>query len=206
MAAVDAGRAMSIATNQRLTLEEYLNYDDGTDTRYELVDGVLVEMGAESTLNTQIAVFLLLCFGQIGIPAYRLGIKQKIAVSHSVVTAREPDLIVHSEESALAIDRATEAFLKVDDPAPSVVIEIVSPGELGDKGNYDRDYVEKRHEYAERGIPEYWLIDPQRQVVWVLTLQGQAYVEQFFKGAAIIQSPSFPSLNLTAAKILNAGR
>ena len=39
---------MTIATNQRLTLEEYLSYDDGTDTRHELVDGVLVAMGAES--------------------------------------------------------------------------------------------------------------------------------------------------------------
>ncbi|NER22176.1 MAG: hypothetical protein F6J86_25605 [Symploca sp. SIO1B1] len=69
---------MMIATNRGMTLEEYLNYDDGTDTRYELVNGVLVEMGAESTINTQIAVFLLLCFAQLNIPAYHLGIKQKI--------------------------------------------------------------------------------------------------------------------------------
>jgi hypothetical protein len=33
-----------------MTLQEYLTYDDGTDNRYELVDGVLVEMGAESTI------------------------------------------------------------------------------------------------------------------------------------------------------------
>jgi Uma2 family endonuclease len=198
---------MTVAATQHLTLEEYLAYDNGTDTRYELVDGVLVEMGAESTLNTQIAVFLLLCFGQLGIPAYRLGIKQKIAVSHSAVTAREPDLIIHSEASALAIDRATEAFLKVNDPVPSLVIEIVSPGEPGDKGNYDRDYVEKRREYAERRIPEYWLIDAQRQVVWILTLQGQAsYTEQCFADSEMIQSSAFPGLNLMAAQILNAGR
>ncbi|NJL23339.1 MAG: Uma2 family endonuclease, partial [Leptolyngbyaceae cyanobacterium SM1_3_5] len=33
---------------RKLTFEEYLAYDDGTDTRYELVDGVLVEMPTES--------------------------------------------------------------------------------------------------------------------------------------------------------------
>ncbi len=55
-----------------MTPEEYLDYDDGTDTRYELVDGVLVEMGAESTLNTQIAVFLLLTFAALGIARYGL--------------------------------------------------------------------------------------------------------------------------------------
>ena len=34
---------MSIASFQ-MTLEEYLNYDDRTDTRYELVNGKLVSM------------------------------------------------------------------------------------------------------------------------------------------------------------------
>lgn len=29
---------------KKLTLDEYLAYDDGTDTRYELVDGNLVAM------------------------------------------------------------------------------------------------------------------------------------------------------------------
>jgi Uma2 family endonuclease len=42
------------------TIEEFLNYDDGTDTRYELVRGELVEMPNESTLNTQMAVFLII--------------------------------------------------------------------------------------------------------------------------------------------------
>ncbi|HAA32609.1 MAG TPA: hypothetical protein DCE56_38985, partial [Cyanobacteria bacterium UBA8553] len=32
-------------TSQKMTLEEYLNYDDGTDTRYELVNGELVDLG-----------------------------------------------------------------------------------------------------------------------------------------------------------------
>ena len=41
---------MTIAI-QRLTLEEYLAYDNGTDTRYELVDGELVEMPPETDRN-----------------------------------------------------------------------------------------------------------------------------------------------------------
>lgn len=35
--------AMTVAT-KKLTFEEYLKYDDGTDTRYELVDGELIPM------------------------------------------------------------------------------------------------------------------------------------------------------------------
>ncbi|MDY6786054.1 MAG: Uma2 family endonuclease [Cyanobacteriota bacterium] len=196
---------MAIATNRRITFQEYLNYDDETDTRYELVDGVLVEMGAESTLNTQIALFLVASFLQMGIPYYRLGIKQKIAVSSREVTAREPDLIVHSDDSVKAIEGLKQALLYPDMPAPMLVVEVVSPGEPGQK-NYDRDYVEKRQEYAERGIREYWLIDPDRQVVLVLTLQGQSYREQRFTGKAAIVSPAFPGLNAIAEQILTAGR
>ncbi|GAX44784.1 hypothetical protein NIES4075_58030 [Tolypothrix sp. NIES-4075] len=36
------------AVTKRLTLEEYLAYDDGTDTRYELVDGELIPMSMGS--------------------------------------------------------------------------------------------------------------------------------------------------------------
>lgn len=50
---------MTVATDRRMTLKEYLDYDDDTDMYHELVDGVLVEMGAENSLNPKIAVFLL---------------------------------------------------------------------------------------------------------------------------------------------------
>jgi Putative restriction endonuclease len=53
-----------------MTLEEYLTYDDGTDTRYELADGVLVPMGTENPINPQIAGFLFTVFLSLGIPPY----------------------------------------------------------------------------------------------------------------------------------------
>jgi Uma2 family endonuclease len=197
---------MTIAITKRLTLEEYLTYDDGTDARYELVDGVLVEMGAESTINIQIAVFLIQFFPLLGLGPKQVGIKQKVEViSQSSVSAREPDLILHSEASALAIEGAKESCLKRADPEPLVVIEIVSPGEESSK-NYQRDYQEKRAEYAARGIPEYWIVDPIRQVVLVLVLKGNAYQGQSFAGPMPIISPTFPSLNLTAEQVLRAGK
>jgi Uma2 family endonuclease len=187
------------------TIEEYLTYDDGTDTRYELVNGELVEMPSESPLNILIATALLLHFAQTGIPVYRLGIKHQIAVRSSSVTAREPDLIVHSEESAIAILRERQSLITFDMPAPALVIEVVSPGEPGTK-NYDRDYVEKPKEYAERGIPEFWQIDPERAVVRVLTLKDGSYQAKEFREGDRIASPTFPELKLTVEQILNAGR
>ncbi len=203
---------MTQAKPQFTTIGEFLSFDGG-DRRYELVRGELVEMPNESTLNTQIAMFLITMFLQLGIPHTRLGIKQMISVSSTEVTARDPDLIVHSDASIAAIAGKTRALISADLPAPMLVVEIVSPGNPGSE-NYDplrvtrrdRDYIEKRREYALRGIPEYWLIDPNRSVILVLTLAGSSYQEREFRNSDRILSQLFPALNQTAAQILSAGQ
>jgi Uma2 family endonuclease len=203
---------MTIATDQRLTIAEYLDYDDGTETRYELVDGVLVEMGAESTINTQIALFLVSIFLQAGVPYYCLGIKQLIAVSSKKATARDPDLIVHSSASIQALAGQRQAFLEADMPAPLLVVEVVSNSDSDQKSRDDlrsvrdqRDYIEKRSEYAMRGIPEYWIIDPIAGLVIVCILSGQAYEALEFRDHEAISSIVFPTVQLTAAQVLKAG-
>ena len=195
---------MTQAKTRFRTIKEYLDYDDGTDTRYELVDGVLVEMGAEKPINTAIAVFLIGYFLQLGIPVSRIGIKHLIAVSSSKVTARDPDLMIHSEVSRDAMSQTAQSFLSAEMPAPMLVVEVVSPGEPG-SDNYDRDYVDKPREYAVRGIPEYWRIDPNRAIVSVLVLQGESYQPTEFRNGDRIISSAFPNLSLTAAQILEAG-
>jgi Uma2 family endonuclease len=206
---------MTVATQRRISLEEYLTYDDGTDTRYELVDGVLVAMGNEAKINTLIAGFLFSVFLGLGIPSYRIGFKQKIEVRSQHASARDPDLIIHTEASAAAGNDESEFCLKRDAANPLIVVEVVSPGEPGTP-NYDdlrsvedhRDYEHKRDEYAARGIQEYWLVDPATDRAWVKvgTLVNGAYQFQNFTGKQIIVSPTFPSLNLTAEQVLTAGR
>ena len=54
---------------KKLTFEEYLNYEDDTDYRYELIDGELVTLAPESPENDLIARFLLFVFvspGKVG--------------------------------------------------------------------------------------------------------------------------------------------
>jgi Uma2 family endonuclease len=187
-----------------MSLEEYLNYDDGTETRYELVDGVLVAMGAESPLNPQIASFLFSIFLGMGIPYYRLVIGHQIGVSSTKATARQPDLIVHSPESDAAISHDGK-LLRSGFPAPMLVIEVVS-NSVKDKKSRDRDYKEKPMEYAERGIPEMWLIDPDRAIVKVGTLVNGLYQFQDFMGNQPIVSATFPGLKLMASAVLTAGR
>ncbi|NJN20739.1 MAG: Uma2 family endonuclease [Leptolyngbya sp. RL_3_1] len=195
--------AQSKPLNQPMTLAAYLDYDDGTDSRYELVDGILVEMPTESPLNNTIALLLISTFLSLGIPYYRLATHHQIQVHSDQVTAREPDLILHTEASAAAILKDGK-LLRLDQPAPQLVVEVVSSSDT-DKVSRDRDYIEKRREYAQRGIPEYWIIDPIAAAVWVLTRVGDAYQDHKFVGADRLVSPSLAALALTAEQILTAG-
>ena len=197
---------MTQAKQRFRTIEEYLGYDDGTDTRYELVNGELVEMPPENPLNRKIASFLFAAFIRLGVSEDLLAIGTQIAVTSSEnISARQPDLMVHSSESNAALEGVKSDLITQGMPNPALVIEVVSLGDPGDK-NYDRDYIHKPKEYATRGIPEFWQIDPSRSVVIVLNLKDGAYQSREFRGSDRVLSPTFPDLQLTAEQILRAGR
>ena len=203
---------MTIATDgrpttvqQRMTLEEYLDYDDGTDTRYELEDGVLVDMSGENPLNPCIAIFLLgYLLQEIGIPLRLLVIGHQIEVRSSYATCRQPDLIVHTPESYAAILSGVRV-LNLGTPAPLLVVEVAS-STLTDGKSRKRDYEHKPREYADRGILEMWIVDPDRAWVQVGTLTDGSYQFETFTGEQIIKSPTFPALNLMAVRVLTAVR
>src|SRR6476646_1777120 len=183
-------------TTQKMTLEEYLTYDDGTEKFYELVNGELVEMPPESELNRRIAMFLLIYFAQQGIPSHRLTMKTEIVVSGSRATTRFPDLMVLSDELAIALEGARRSTVMPEMPPPLLVVEVVSPGQE------NRDYRYKRSEYAARGIAEYWIVDPMQQRVTVLEWVEGLYEEQVFEADSPIASPLFGALSLTTSQVL----
>ena len=187
-----------------MSLEEYLDFTDGSEFRTELVDGELREMGAESELNVLIGSFLFTIFLQF-VPYYCIRRGTEIVVPGRAADTRYPDLLILTEAGVLALAGKKRSCITVEMPAPAIVIEVVSPGKPGEE-NYDRDYVDKRFEYAVRRILEYWIIDPQRDVVLVLRLKGDRYVETVFIEQAVIVSPTFPKLSITATEVLNAGR
>ncbi len=191
---------MTQAKQRFQSFEEYLSYDDGTEKLYELFNGELIEVPPESGRNTAIAVFLLLKFAVI--------------VSHARVRPnglelevrgeprnRYPDLTILRAEHVQQLDQRNTVRLAM--APPFLVIEIVSPGEL----QRDRDYTAKRAQYQDRGIPEYWIVDPQLETVLVLKLTGNVYTEvSTFSGKNRIRSPLFGELNLTTAQILEADK
>jgi Uma2 family endonuclease len=171
---------------------------------YKLVRGETIELPAESDPNVEIAIFLTVMLAQVtSYPFIRRGTETFITFINSrEVTSRYSDLLVLSKEGATALNGATRSAIASEMPAPRLVIEVVTPGAQ----NYDRDYVDKRQEYAARSIFEYWIADLSQNVVVVLHLQDQYYLEiGQFRDPALIVSPTFPGLQLTAQQVLNVG-
>ena len=178
-----------------LTAADYLQYNDGTDDRYELVNGVLTKMPPESNFNARIAFFLLTQFLTL-VPFTHLCHKDaELQVTSMRATFRIPDLMVLSEAGEAALAGSSRNTITLDMPAPLLVVEVVSPD------NPARDYRFKRSEYAVRGIPEYWIVDPTQKQVLILTLVEGFYDEAIFKGDQLIASPTFPALALTPNQV-----
>ncbi|MBW4616600.1 MAG: Uma2 family endonuclease [Desmonostoc vinosum HA7617-LM4] len=206
---------MTVASAKKMTFEEFLQFDDGTDTLYELENGELIQMPFESELNRRIAMFLVAYFLKLSIPYYRLSMKTEIAVNSRMVGVRVPDLVVFSEELAIAMQEATRSLILMDMPPPLLVVEVVSQCvarvprvEATDEpvrvspNQENRDYRYKRSEYAARGIAEYWIVDPIAQKVTVLEWVEGFYEEQVYVGDQAIASLVFADLKLTAAQVL----
>jgi Uma2 family endonuclease len=180
-----------------LTFEEFLAYDDGTDTRYELVDGELVEMPTESQENCDIAKFLLFELAKhlpIALLAYK---DTEVEVSGRRATCRLPDLVVHTEESKAALIGSPRNLITRDMPPPMLVVEVVSSG----TENRSPDYRYKRTEYAARGITEYWIVDPElKQITVCKWVEGQ-YEDTVLKGTATIKSDILPNWELIVEQV-----
>ncbi len=191
---------MTQTRSQPLTLDEYLSYNDGTDTRYELVDGELIEMPPESDANNDIAKRMFIEFLKhlpIKLIAYK---DTEIEASGRRARCRLPDLIIHTEESKTAVSTSNRATITHEMPPPAIVIEVVSPG----TANRDRDYRHKRTEYAARCIAEYWIIDPQDQQITICTWVNGQYEDQILRGDELVRSSIVPAFDLTVTQILIA--
>lgn len=188
---------MTVTTAKRLySFEEYLTFDDGTDNRYELVDGRLELMNPPTFRHLLIAKFIeqifdaeikrlslpWLCFKEAGI---RTGWRK----------SRLSDLyIVPVEQVRDFLDRSAVAEIP-----PLLAVEVVSPESVS------RDYRFKRSEYAALEIPEYWIVDPMESKVTVLLWEEGLYEETVFMGNQNIVSRTFPELTLTVEQVLAAG-
>ncbi len=188
-------------TTQKLTFEEYLAYHDGTDTRYELVDGELLPMSLGTGKHGAITEFLNDRFKEeikrLGwlwtSKDMRIGVRSPRGGRWDTSRVLDITVLPIAQWEAMA-DR--EAVIDLNEPPPLLVVEVVS------ESTRSADYRAKYTEYSVLEIPEYWIVDPLEEKVTICQLNEGRYDETAFTGEMLIQSPTFPDLPLTVAQIL----
>ena len=145
------------------TEDEYLDLDN---RGIEFVAGTLEFLPVPTKTHEKIKHFLylaLLAFASVRDLGFVFDSGMKVRVSTK--RKREPDVLFMFTKHA---HRCGENEWEGAD----LVMEIVSPA----KDDRKRDYKTKRREYAEAGIQEYWIIDPELQKITVLALRKTKYV------------------------------
>ncbi|MEH2126174.1 Uma2 family endonuclease [Nostoc sp.] len=196
-----------------VTFDEFVaKYPDNRGQRYELYDGVVVEMPQPTGDHEEIVVFLST---KITLEYSRLSLSYGIPKTVLVKpleneSAYSPDLLLLNLTNLVNEPLWKKASTVTKAASILLVIEVVST-------NWRDDYLKKYADYEEMGIPEYWIVDygalggrefigkPKQPTILVCCLEEGEYRVSKFRGNDRIQSPIFPELDLTAEQIFSAG-
>ena len=139
----------------KLTYEDYCKTSD--DERWELLDGELVMAPSPTTAHQRVSgkLFRLLAdFVEGADLGELLGAPLDVVLSDTNVV--QPDLLfVSTGRQHIITDTNIQG-------APDLVVEILSPSTTS------RDWRIKMDLYAQHGVREYWIVDPEGQRVWVM--------------------------------------
>lgn len=143
---------------------EYLWLSEHSPRLIELTDGYIEVLpmptdqhqGISGLFYSEFRAFLAPLGGVVRYAPLRLRLR--------IGKIREPDLLLLLDRND---PRRTDGYWLGAD----LVLEIISAD------NPAHDLVEKRQDYAEAGIPEYWIVNPFDETIIVLRLDAGSYVE-----------------------------
>lgn len=151
-----------VTATRGLTYQDYL--DTPGDARYELLNGELIVV-ASPNRNHQTASISL--GSEMHIVARQNDLGWVFAAPFDVLleddvdglSVVQPDLIFVSKEREHIITPANVQG------APDLVVEVLSPS------SRRRDWQDKLKLYERHGVSEYWLIDPDSRMAWIMRLR-----------------------------------
>ncbi len=144
--------------------EGYLWLTDHGNRPVEFTDGFIEELPLPTSTHQAVLSFLYVLFRAWIRPRGGIAAFSALRMRVREGKFREPDILLLRDRSD---PRYQDRYWRGAD----LVAEVVSPD------HPDRDLVDKRADYAEAGIPEYWIADPRDETLTVLVLRGEAYVE-----------------------------
>ncbi|MEH2196224.1 MAG: Uma2 family endonuclease [Nostoc sp.] len=196
-----------------VTFDEFVaKYPDNTGRRYELYDGVVIQIPQPPGDHEEVIGFLstkiTLEYSRLSLPH---GIPKTVLVKPlENESAYSSDILLLNLPNLVNEPRWKKESTVTQAASISLVVEVVST-------NWRDDYLKKYADYEQMGIPEYWIIDyaalggrefigkPKQPTILVCALEESEYRVSKFRGDDRIQSPTFPDLDLTAEQIFRAG-
>ncbi len=161
---------------QTATWEDYKRLrDDPSLERVQLFyynHQLLVEnMGWEGILHSEVRELMsaVLVMWLMRHPEIKSKILGSCLMEKAGKQAAAPDISIYLGENLPKYQAGESRIIDLDrQRSPDLVIEVADT-------TLDSDLDQKKHLYAELGIPEYWVIDAQGGQVFIFTLQNQQY-------------------------------
>jgi Uma2 family endonuclease len=189
------GDAPRVPSGLKLTYDDFLLFpDDGK--RHELIDGEHYVTPSPNIRHQTIAINLSSLIWTY-LQSHPIGrvFFAPLDVVFSRFDVVEPDLLF------LTSDRAAAVLTKANvQGAPDLVVEI------GSRGTRKRDETIKQRLYERCGVSEYWVIDPEVDVVKVYRLIEGRYTrvhELSLEAADVLTTPLLPGLALPLTAIFH---
>lgn len=157
------GAAIDLAPLQGLwTPEQYLTLTDHTPCLVEFTDGAIEVLPMPTDKHQSIIALLFLALRAYMLPTGGKVLFAALRLQVRSGAFREPDLLLVRD--AHDPRRQNRFWLGAD-----LVVEVVS------EDDPERDTVDKVIDYAQAGVPEYWIVNPIDSSITVLSLSGAAY-------------------------------
>jgi Uma2 family endonuclease len=202
----------TLAELKLYTIDEFIEtYPENSPNRYELHNGMIIEMAPPTGKHEGVVGFLAaqitFQFMQMGLP-YRIPKTGFIKIPNSE-TIYSPDILVQNYDNVKNEPFWDKQPILCSTLSIPLVVEVVST-------NWDDDYYKKFGDYQKMGIPEYWIADyaalggrkfigsPKIPTIFVCELIDGEYEMNPFTGNNRIVSPTFPQLNLTAQQVFDS--
>ncbi len=173
--------------------QEYLVLTGRRARLAEYTDGFVEALPMPTDRHQAILMFLSLAFSQFfksrGVVRFapmRLRLRPN--------KLREPDLL-------LLLDANDPRRHNLFWDGADLTLEVVS------EDDPNRDLIDKRADYAEGKIPEYWIVNPMTETITVLKLRGKSYTEAgVYKRGESAKSVLRPKFSVDVSSVFDAAK